>query len=46
MRKLELESIIENLELELEFTDMTTEQEAQAHKDIEQARKELAVLNK
>lgn len=46
MRELELESIIENLEMELEFQDLTKKEEAEAKREIKKAKKELEKLPK
>ncbi|QLF87140.1 hypothetical protein BESEP5_00198 [Staphylococcus phage vB_SepM_BE05] len=46
MRELELESIIENLEMELEFQDLTKKEEAEAKREIKKAKKELEELQK
>lgn len=46
LRKMELESIIENIELELEFTDLTAREEQEQMKDLESAKEELTQLQK
>lgn len=44
MRQFELKCIIENIELELEFQDMTEEEENEKRKDLKQVKAELQEL--
>ncbi|MEB6279072.1 MULTISPECIES: hypothetical protein [Staphylococcus] len=44
MRQFELKCIIENIELELEFQDMTEAEENEKRKDLKQVKAELQEL--
>ncbi|MCG7340348.1 hypothetical protein MHZ36_13880 [Staphylococcus sp. ACRSN] len=44
MRQFELRCIIENIELELEFQDMTEAEENEKRKDLKQVKAELQEL--
>lgn len=45
MREFELKCIIENLQLELDFQDLTQKQEIEIKNTINEAKKELIKLN-